>query len=58
MSLINQMLRDLDARRGPASSVEIAALQGMGLANGKPHAPHLILQLLQVGTATPLRSQL
>ncbi|TCK16871.1 tetratricopeptide repeat protein [Thiogranum longum] len=33
MSLINQMLRDLDARRGPASHVEAAALQGMGLAD-------------------------
>lgn len=37
MSLINQMLRDLDARRGPASRVETAALQGMGLAGGPVH---------------------
>ena len=32
MSLINQMLKDLDARRSPASQVEVAALEGMGLA--------------------------
>lgn len=32
MSLINQMLKDLDARRGPASQLEAAALEGMGLA--------------------------
>ena len=27
MSLINQMLRDLDQRRGPAAGADVAALQ-------------------------------
>jgi len=31
MSLINQMLRDLDTRRGPATGAHVAALEGMGL---------------------------
>jgi len=31
MSLINQMLRDLDKGRGPVKASQIAALQGMGL---------------------------
>ncbi len=44
MSLINQMLRDLDARRGPASSTETAALQGLGLADGHAGKPHAMLQ--------------
>jgi MSHA biogenesis protein MshN len=30
MSLINQMLRDLDARRSPAGNTPVAALQGIG----------------------------
>jgi len=33
MSLINQMLRDLDKRQGPVNQSHIAALQGMGLVN-------------------------
>ena len=33
MSLINQMLRDLDKGRGPVKASQIAALQGMGLIN-------------------------
>jgi len=33
MSLINQMLKDLDRRRGPVQESQIAALQGMGLVN-------------------------
>ena len=33
MSLINQMLKDLDKRRGPVNGSHIAALQGMGLVN-------------------------
>jgi len=33
MSLINQMLRDLDKRRGPVEVSHVAALQGMGLIN-------------------------
>jgi len=33
MSIINQMLKDLDDRRGPAFGAQIAALQGMGLVN-------------------------
>ncbi len=33
MSVINQMLKDLDNRRGPANGVQLAALQGMGLLN-------------------------
>jgi Tfp pilus assembly protein PilF len=35
MSLINQMLKDLDARRGPASGAQVAALQGIGLVQVK-----------------------
>ena len=31
MSVINQMLRDLDRQRGPASVAEITALRGLGL---------------------------
>ncbi len=31
MSVINQMLRDLDQRRGPALGAQLATLQGMGL---------------------------
>lgn len=44
MSLINQMLRDLDARRGPANRVETAALQGMGLATRRPVDHRTLLQ--------------
>jgi len=33
MSLINQMLKDLDQRRGPLNETQFAALQGMGLVN-------------------------
>jgi len=33
MSLINQILRDLDKRRGPVNGTHIAALQGLGLVN-------------------------
>jgi hypothetical protein len=33
MSLINQMLKDLDKRRGPLIKSQLAALQGMGLIN-------------------------
>jgi Tfp pilus assembly protein PilF len=33
MSLINAMLRDLDARRGPAGDAQLAALQGIGLVD-------------------------
>jgi len=44
MSLINQMLRDLDARRGPASRVETAALQGMGLAANRPVGHRALMQ--------------
>jgi tetratricopeptide (TPR) repeat protein len=33
MSLINQMLKDLDKRRGPVNEAHVAALQGMGLVN-------------------------
>ena len=33
MSIINQMLKDLDDRRGPAFGAQIAALQGLGLVN-------------------------
>ncbi len=44
MSLINQMLRDLDARRGPASNVETAALQGMGLADRHDDEQRIVLR--------------
>ena len=33
MSLLNQMLKDLDKRRGPLNKSQLAALQGMGLIN-------------------------
>ncbi|HHH42629.1 MAG TPA: tetratricopeptide repeat protein [Gammaproteobacteria bacterium] len=33
MSIINQMLRDLDQRRGPAFGARLATLQGMGLVD-------------------------
>ena len=33
MSLINQMLKDLDSRRGPSDGAHLAGLQGMGLAS-------------------------
>lgn len=35
MSLINQMLKDLDKRRGPVNRSQLTALQGMGLVNSK-----------------------
>jgi len=33
MSVINQMLRDLDSRCGPANGAQLAALQSLGLVN-------------------------
>jgi len=33
MSVINQMLRDLDSRRGPANGAQLAALQSLGLVS-------------------------
>lgn len=35
MSLINQVLKDLDQQRGPADGLQVAALQGIGLVQGK-----------------------
>jgi Tfp pilus assembly protein PilF len=35
MSLINQMLRDLDEQRGPASGAQVAALRGLGLVGNR-----------------------
>ncbi len=49
MSLINQMLRDLDARRGPASRVETDALQGMGLAASHPADRRSLVQRIGWG---------
>ena len=47
MSLINQMLRDLDQRRGPAAGADVAALHSLGLlGNGgttrRPGRPGLV----------------
>ena len=35
MSLINQVLKDLDKRRGPVNELQASALQGMGLIDGR-----------------------
>ena len=35
MSLINQVLKDLDQKRGPADGLQVAALQGIGLVQSK-----------------------
>ena len=35
MSIINQVLKDLDQQRGPAGNPQIAALQGIGLVRSK-----------------------
>ena len=35
MSLINQVLKDLDRQRGPADGLQFAALQGIGLVQSK-----------------------
>lgn len=40
MSLINQMLRDLDARRGPAGHAQLNALHGIGPVTAHPALPH------------------
>lgn len=45
MSLINQMLKDLDKRRGPLNESHVAALQGMGLVNINPPKWHKSLPL-------------
>ncbi len=42
MSLINQMLRDLDQQRGPASGAEVAALHGLGLVDKQVRRPHIV----------------
>ncbi len=52
MSLINQMLRDLDARRSPASHMEVAALEGMGLTT--PHHVQLNTVLFRSAVAASL----
>jgi len=41
MSLINQMLRDLDQRRGPAAGADVAALHSLGLVGAGSSARHL-----------------
>jgi len=41
MSLINQMLRDLDRRRGPAAGADVAALHSLGLIGAGGCARHL-----------------
>ena len=35
MSLINQVLKDLDQQRGPADGLQVAALKGIGLVQAK-----------------------
>ena len=46
MSVINQMLRDLDSRRGPANGAQLAALQSLGLVTANriqwPGSPALL----------------
>jgi Flp pilus assembly protein TadD len=41
MSLINQMLRDLDQRRGPAAGADVAALHSLGLLGTGGTTRHL-----------------
>jgi MSHA biogenesis protein MshN len=46
MSIVNQMLKDLDARCGPASDNQLAALHGLGLvASGHRLVPNPIIFL-------------
>jgi tetratricopeptide (TPR) repeat protein len=54
MSLINQMLRDLDARRGPVNETDVVALQGMGLARARPMKRHQHRYLAAWGLLVPL----
>ena len=54
MSIINQMLKDLDDRRGPAFGAQIAALQGMGLANANQIQGQNGLPLIGRGLAAVL----
>jgi len=43
MSLINQVLKDLDQQRGPADGVQVAALQGIGLVQSRQnHWPAIL----------------
>ena len=51
MSLINQMLKDLDARRDRPAPAHAAALQGMGLAGRPVSIPTLVLKPLLAGFA-------
>jgi tetratricopeptide (TPR) repeat protein len=54
MSIINQMLKDLDDRRGPAFGAQIAALQGMGLVNANQIQWQNSLPLIGRGLAAVL----
>lgn len=54
MSIINQMLKDLDDRRGPTFGAQIAALQGMGLANANQIQWRNSLPLIGRGLAAAL----
>lgn len=51
MSLINQMLRDLDQRRGPAAGADVAALHSLGLVGAGSSARRLGLPGLVWGIA-------
>jgi len=59
MSLINQMLKDLDNRRGPVNAAHVTALQGMGLVsinrtkwhNSVTFAAWLVAGLLAIGVS-------
>ncbi|MDT8386974.1 MAG: hypothetical protein RQ736_05635 [Thiogranum sp.] len=52
MSIVNQMLKDLDARCGPASSSQVAALHGMGLlTSGRNKTGYGRIFLLSSGAA-------
>jgi MSHA biogenesis protein MshN len=54
MSLINQMLKDLDARRGPVNEAEMVALQGMGLASARSMKRYQHRYLAAWGLLVPL----
>ncbi|MGD8842530.1 MAG: tetratricopeptide repeat protein [Gammaproteobacteria bacterium] len=55
MSLINQMLRDLDRQHGPTGAAEIGALRGLGLTGPKRrHNPRTAQRLIWLAAAAAL----
>jgi tetratricopeptide (TPR) repeat protein len=55
MSLINQMLRDLDRQHGPAGSAEVGALRGLGLTGpAQRHRPRTAQWLIWPAAAAAL----